>query len=65
MTEFKKSAKAVVSAAVLSIAMLGAAITPSLAFGSGDRPAPVDPREWDGPGQSHANDSGISGFDGN
>lgn len=50
---------------VLILSVLGFAATPSLAFKSGDVPAPVDFNDMDGPGQSHTNDSGISGFDGN
>lgn len=47
---------------VLAAALVASA--PSLA-NSGDLPAPVDSADMDGPGQSHTNDSGISGFDGN
>lgn len=36
-----------------------------MAFRSGDVPAPADLVEMDSPGQSHTNDSGISGSDGN
>lgn len=53
-------------AATISItAVLCSTVVPGLAFPSGDVPAPVDLVEMDGPGQSHTNDSGISGFDGN
>lgn len=54
-----------VLASVLILSALGLAATPSLAFESGDVPAPVDFNDMDGPGQSQTNDSGISGFDGN
>lgn len=54
-----------VPASVLILLVLGFAAAPSLAFNSGDVPAPVDFNDMDGPGQSHTNDSGISGFDGN
>lgn len=53
-------------AATISIAaVLCSTVMPGLAFPSGDVPAPVDLVPMDGPGQSHTNKSGISGFDGN
>lgn len=57
-------ARLLASALLLSFACLGVA-TPSLAFNSGDVPAPVDDIDMDGPGRSHLNDSDVSGFDGN
>lgn len=51
-------------AALLLVATLSAA-SPALSMGPGDVPAPVDTIDMAGPGQSHTNDSGISGFDGN
>ena len=44
---------------------LSAFATPSFAFSSGDVPAPVDDVDAGGPGKSHLNSSGVSGFDGN
>lgn len=53
-------------AAIISVAaVLCSTAVPSWALPSGDVPAPVDIVDMDGPGQSHTNDSGISGFDGN
>jgi hypothetical protein len=52
------------SSALLMVAAFAVA-GPALAIGSGDVPAPVDFIDMAGPGQSHTNDSGISGFDGN
>jgi len=53
-------------AATISIAaVLCSTVVPSLASPSGDVPAPVDLVEMDGPGHSHTNTSGVSGFDGN
>jgi hypothetical protein len=52
-------------ACLLPLAMLGALATPAVAIESGDVPSPVDTIDMAGPGQSHTNDSGISGFDGN
>ena len=54
-----------VAATISVAAFLCSTVVPSLARPSGDVPAPVDFVEMDGPGQSHNNDSGISGFDGN
>ena len=51
--------------APLSLALAFATASPALSVGSGDVPAPVDFVDMAGPGQSHTNDSGISGFDGN
>jgi hypothetical protein len=54
---------------ILAIACVGAAllapVAPSFAFRSGDVPAPVDGIDDGGPGKSHLNNSGVSGFDGN
>ena len=54
---------------LLSSALLVAAAiaiaSPALTIGSGDVPAPVDLIDMAGPGRSHTNGSGISGFDGN
>lgn len=52
-------------ACLAPLSMLVALATPSLAMESGDVPSPVDTIDMAGPGQSHTNDSGISGFDGN
>jgi len=54
-----------VAAASSIVVFLCSMVAPSLALSSGDVPAPVDLVEMPGPGQSHTNDSGISGFDGN
>ncbi len=53
-----------VSALALAIT-IPATVTPSLAFRSGDVPSPVDNVDMAGPGKSHLNRSGKSGFDGN
>lgn len=52
-------------ACFLPLNMLVALATPVVAMESGDVPSPVDTIDMAGPGQSHTNDSGISGFDGN
>jgi len=56
--------RSLMSAACICVALLMPVI-PSFGFASGDVPAPVDTDEDGGPGRSHLNASGISGFDGN
>lgn len=53
------------TALVVGFALTSLTATPSVALKSGDVPAPVDFRDDGGPGQSHTNGSGVSGFDGN
>ncbi|MVT00972.1 hypothetical protein [Devosia marina] len=57
--------KSLLLSSALSVAAAIAIASPALAIGSGDVPAPVDLIDMAGPGQSHTNGSGISGFDGN
>ena len=57
--------KSLLLSSALSVAAAIAIASPALAIGSGDVPAPVELIDMAGPGQSHTNGSGISGFDGN
>jgi hypothetical protein len=50
---------------MLAIGTWALGSAPVVAFESGDVPAPVDGTDDAGPGNSHENTSGISGFDGN
>ena len=52
------------SATSICVALL-MPVMPSFGFASGDVPAPVDTDDDGGPGRSHLNGSGVSGFDGN
>jgi hypothetical protein len=55
----------IIRATAFALLLLSAATGQTLAFKSGDVPAPVDNSDMDGPGKSNTNGSGISGYDGN